>query len=103
MASGTPLDRLARSVKGRGQSAWAQRPPSISLHQGTVDRVDTFNGIVDFLANDPSGLVIPSVRYMRPYTATNTPALGDVVWGLHFGTDMFVMGQHIVPTNIVIP
>lgn len=103
MASGSPLDRLARSVRRGGQSAWTQRTPSLSLHQGTVNRVDTFNGIVDFLANDPSDLVIPSVRYIQPYTASNTPQLNDVVWGMHFGTDMFILGQHHVPTNIVIP
>lgn len=99
-----PMARLARSIKQQGSStAWAPRQQQISLHQGTVNAVDTFNSHVDFLTNDPSGLIIPAVRYIQPYTTTNPPTDGDIVWAMHFGTDMFIMGQHIVPPNIVIP
>ncbi len=101
--SGDPFARLARNIKGTSSTAWAPRQQKMSMHQGTVNRVDTFSGIVDFLTNDPSGLVIPTVRYIQPYTSTNSPTVGDVVWGLHFGADMFVLGQHIVPPNFITP
>lgn len=103
MASGNSIDRLARSVKRNGQPAWLPRAPQMSLHQGTVNSVDLFNGIVGFQFNDPSGLVLPGVRFMQSYSATNLPAVGHVVWAQHFGTDLIVLGQHVVPANIVIP
>lgn len=98
-----PFARLARNIKGTSSTAWAPRQQQLSFHQGTINAVNAFDGVADFLTNDPSGLVIPAVRYIQPYTATNTPSVGDVVWGLHFGTDMLIMGQHIVPPNIIIP
>lgn len=101
--SGSPLDRLARNIKRTNSTAWAPRPQQMTMHLGTVNAVDLFNGVADFLTNDPSGLVIPAVRYLQPYTADNVPSLGDVVWGMHFGTDMMIMGRHIVPANLVIP
>jgi hypothetical protein len=101
--SNDPLARLARNIKRTNSTAWAPRPPQITMHQGTVNAVNAFNGVADFLTNDPSGLVIPAVRYIQPYSATNTPSVGDVVWAMHFGTDMLIMGQHIVPTNFVTP
>lgn len=101
--SGNPIDRLARNIKRTSSTAWAPRDQQVSLHQGTINAVNTFNGVADFLANDPSGLVIPSVRYMHPYTLTSPPAVGDVVWAMHFGTDMLIVGQHYVPANIIIP
>lgn len=103
MASGSAIDRLARSVKNGGAPSWLPRPPQISLHQGTVNSVDLFNGIVGFQFNDPSGLVLPGVRFMQSYTPENPPAVGHVVWAQHFGTDLIVLGQHVVPANIVIP
>lgn len=98
-----PLARLARNIKRTNASAWGPRPQTMTMHQGTVNAVDTFNSVADFQTNDPSGLVIPAVRYIQPYSATTTPSVGDVVWAMQFGTDMLIMGQHIVPTNIVIP
>ncbi|HEY2088692.1 MAG TPA: hypothetical protein VGH54_22055 [Mycobacterium sp.] len=68
-----------------------------------MNAVDLFNGIVSFQFNDPSGLVLPGVRFMQSYSATNHPAVGHVVWAQHFGTDLIVLGQHHVPNNIVIP
>lgn len=95
--SGSPLDRLARNIKRTNSTAWSPRPPQLTLHQGVINAVDTFNGHADFMTNDPTGLVIPAVRYIQPYTATNTPTVGDVAWAMHFGTDILIMGQHVVP------
>jgi hypothetical protein len=71
------------------------------MHQGTLTRVDTLNGIVDFQFPDPSGLILPSVRYIQPYTADSPPSVGDVVWAQHYGTDVLVMGRHAVPNGFV--
>lgn len=101
--SGSPLDRLARNIKRTNSTAWSPRAPQFSMHQGTVNAVDTFNGFVDFGLNDPSGLVVPSVRYLQSYSADNPPTVGDVVWAQHFGTDLLVLGQHLVPPNFVTP
>jgi hypothetical protein len=101
--SGNPLDRLARNIKRTSSTAWSPRSQQMAMHQGTVNAVDTFNGHADFMTNDPSGLVVPSVRYLQPYTSTNTPSVGDVVWAMHFGTDLLIIGQHIVPVSVVIP
>jgi hypothetical protein len=101
--AGDPLARLARNIKRTSSTAWAPRPQQMSMHLGTINSVNTFNGVADFLTNDPSGLVIPSVRYIQPYTATNPPVVGDNVWMQHFGTDVLILGQHIVPQNFIIP
>jgi hypothetical protein len=97
------IDRLARSVQRGGSSGWVPRAPQLTLHQGTVTDVDTFGGVVGFQINDPSGLVVPAVRYLQAYSATNPPTAGDIVWAHHYGTDLLVLGQHVVPPNIVIP
>lgn len=101
--SGSPLDRLARNIKRTNSTAWSPRAPQMSIHQGTVNFVDTFNSLVDFGLNDPSGLVVPSVRYLQPYTSTNKPSVGDVAWAMHFGSDLLVIGQHVVPLATVTP
>jgi hypothetical protein len=101
VVSHAAIDRLARSVKRGDSPAWVPRPPQVSMYQGFVTRVDTFNGIVDFQMNDPSGLVLPGVRYLQPYLPTRLPNIGDVVWAQHFGTDVIILGQHIVPNSIV--
>ena len=103
MASRTIIDQFARAAKRGDQPAWIPRSPQVSMYQGFVTRVDNFNGIVDFEMNDPSGLVLPGVRFLQPYTATRTPGVGDVVWAQHFGTDIVILGQHVVPNSIVIP
>jgi hypothetical protein len=101
--SGSPLDRLARNIKRTNSAAWSPRAQQATFHQGTVNAVDTFNGHIDFGLNDPSGLVVPAVRYLQSYSATNPPSVGDIVWAQHFGTDLLILGQHVVPANIVIP
>lgn len=105
MATGSTIDQLARAIKRSNTStpAWLPRPPQVSIHQGTLTRVDPFNGIVDFQFPDPSGLVLPAVRYIQPYTAYNPPQVGDVVWAQHSGTDFLIMGQHVVLTGSVTP
>jgi hypothetical protein len=95
--SGSPLDRLARNIKRSNSTAWSPRAQTSTMHQGTVNSVDLFNGHVDFGLNDPSGLVVPAVRYLRAYSAVNPPTVGDVVWAQHFGTDLLILGQHVVP------
>jgi hypothetical protein len=104
MASGTSLERLARAIKRSNTStpAWLPRGPQVTMHQGTVTRVDTYNGVVDFQFPDPSGLIVPSVRFIQPYTTDNPPLVGDVVWAQHYGTDFLVMGQHMVLGGTVV-
>lgn len=102
MASGPALDRLARAVKGNNP-AWLPRAPQLTLHQGTVTGVDLGNGVVNFQFADPSGLIVPGVRFLQSYTATSVPEVGHVVWMSMYGTDPMVLGQHILPTNFVVP
>lgn len=97
------IDQLARAAKTGDRPAWVPRPPNFSMHQGAVSRVDNFNGIVDFEANDPSGLIIPGVRVMQSYTPDNPPGVGHVVWGGLIGNQFVILGQHVVPNSIVIP
>jgi hypothetical protein len=75
----------------------------MSFYQGTVNRVDIFNGVVDWEANDPSGLVLSDVRVLQAYSPTNLPGVGHVAVGVHVGTDFYILGQHVVPNSIVIP
>jgi hypothetical protein len=98
------IARLARNIKRGGTSTgWVQRAPTTSLHMGTVGTVDPFNGIVDFAYNDPSNQVQSGVRFLQAYTPDNLPATGHTVWAVHTGTDLIVLGQHVVPTSVVIP
>jgi hypothetical protein len=102
--SSSALDRLARNIKRTNSTAWSPRSQTSTLHQGTVNAVDVFNGHVDFGLTDPSGLVVPAVRYLQAYSTANPPSVGDVVWAQHFGTDILILGQHVVPANaLVIP
>lgn len=103
MASRNIIDQLARAAKRGDQSAWTPRLPTMSFYQGTVNRVDNFNGVVDFETNDPSGLVLPSVRVLQAYSPDNLPGVGHVAVGVHVGTDFYILGQHVVPNSIVIP
>lgn len=98
------IARLARNIKRGGSSTgWVQRAPQTSMHMGTVNSVDLFNGVVDFGYNDPSGQVQSGVRFLQAYGPDNPPAAGHTVWAYHTGTDLVVLGQHVVPTSIVIP
>lgn len=103
MATGNPIDRAARAIKKANSTspAWVQRSQKMSMHQGTLTRVDTYNGVADFQFPDPGGLIVPSVNYIRPYTDTNIPQVGHVVWGIHNGTDFMIWGQHQVLNGFV--
>jgi hypothetical protein len=68
----------------------------MSMHQGTLTRVDTFNGVVDFQFPDPNGLILPSVRFVQAYSPEHLPEAGDVVWAHLVGTDFMVWGQHVI-------
>lgn len=96
------IDRLARHVKRADQPAWLPRAPQVTLHQGVLSAVDLGRNTVQFQFNDPSGLVLPGVRYLQAYSPSNPPQAGDVVWAHHFGTDFLVLGQHVVPTSTVV-
>jgi hypothetical protein len=97
MATGSAVDRAARAIKRANTTspAWVQRRQQVSMHQGTLTRVDVFNGVADFQFPDPGGLIVPSVNYVRPYSDSNPPSVGDVVWGMHNGTDFMIWGQHV--------
>lgn len=98
------IARLARNIKRGGTSTgWVQRAPTTTMHMGTVGTVDQFNGVVDFNYNDPSNATQTGVRYIQPYSANTAPTAGDTVWAIHTGTDLVVLGQHIVPTPVVTP
>jgi hypothetical protein len=99
--SGSPLDRLARSVKRGDQPAWIPRPPTATMYQGFVNSVNTFRGTIGFEFNDPSGLVLPAVRFLQAYTPDNPPAPGHVVWVQHTGTDLLVLGRHALTDDSV--
>lgn len=103
MASEASIARLARRVSRTDSSpAWVPRTPHLTLHQGTLSTVDVGTNTAHFAFNDPSGLVVPGVRYLQAYSPTNPPQAGDIVWAQHYGTDMLILGQHIVPNSTVI-
>lgn len=103
MASGSDLSRLGRAIKSSGNPAWLPRVPQISWHQGTIMGVDHGNGVADFQFADPSGLVVPAVRYLQAYTPTNLPQVEHTVWLQMYGTDPMIMGQHVFPVNFLTP
>lgn len=102
MLSDQARDRLARAIRGGSTPAWTPRQPQLSMHQGTLSGVDLGRGVVDFEFPDPGGLIVPSVRYLQPYTDANPPVAGDVVWAGHFGSDLVIFGRHHIPTGTVI-
>lgn len=102
--SGSAVDIFARAIAGSGttSSAWTNRAQQVSFHQGTLTRVDPFNGIVDFQLPDPSAPVVPAVKYIQTYSAINLPSIGDVVHIVHTGTDVVVLGQHLSLNGFVL-
>ena len=98
------IARLARNIKRPGNSTgWVQRQPQMSLHMGTVGTVDQFNNVADFNYNDPSNTTQAGVRVLLPYPTGVSPTEGDTVIAIHTGTDMWIIGQHVVPTPVVTP
>jgi hypothetical protein len=102
VASNSAIDRFARAARGRGDVSWTPRQPQLSMHQGTLSAVDLGRGVVDFAFPDPNGLIVPSVRFLQPYTDTNPPVAGDVVWAGHFGSDLVIFGRHHIPTGTIV-
>src|ERR1700744_6485320 len=90
------VSRAARAAKKAGttNSARIPRGQQMSLHQGTLTRVDAFNGVADFQFPDPNGLIVPSVSFVQPYADLSQAQIGHVVWALHTGTDIMILGQH---------
>lgn len=103
MATGSAIDRAARAIKraNNTSTAWTPRPSQLTVHMGTLTRVDPFNGVADFAFPDPSVPIIQSVSYLQPYSATNTPSIGDVVIAHAYGNGFMIMGQHIVLNGTV--
>lgn len=102
LAHSFAIDRLARHVSRGDTPAWMPRAPRVTLHKGLLADVDLGRSTVQFAFNDPSGLVLPGVRFLQAYSDTNPPRTGDVVWAQHFGTDLMVIGRHVVPTSTVV-
>jgi hypothetical protein len=75
----------------------------MALHQLTVTHVDVFSGVVGVQFPDPSGTIVSGVRFMQSYGPGNPPQVGHTVWAHQYGTDLLVVGQHIIPTNFVTP
>lgn len=103
MTTNLILSRLARWITRGNTLPQVPRTPQLALHQLTVTHVDTFSGVVGVQFPDPSGFIVQGVRFMQSYTPDNPPSVGDTVWAHQFGTDLLVVGQHIVPTNFITP
>jgi hypothetical protein len=70
---------------------------------GTIAASDINTNTAHFQFDDPSGLIVPGVRVIQAYGAGNQPAIGHTVWAFHNGTDLMILGQHVIPTNTIIP
>jgi hypothetical protein len=103
MSTGSAINRAARAIKKAGNTnpAWINRSQTVSMHQGTLTRVDVYNGVADFQFPDPNGLVVPSVNIIRPYTSAADAQVGHVVWGVNVGTDFMILGQHLSLNGLV--
>jgi hypothetical protein len=103
MATGSAVARAARAIKNANttNTAWMTRSGVLTVHMGTLTRVDPFNGVADFQFPDPSVPIVQSVSYIQPYSSTNSPSVGDVVIAHQFGNGFMIMGQHIVLNGLV--
>jgi hypothetical protein len=77
------------------------RPPQLSLHMGTIAAVDLGNNTVHWAFNG-SDVVQGGIRFLQAYSDANPPQVGDVAWAQHNGTDLLVLGRHIIPNSTVI-
>lgn len=96
------LDDLARQLARSDSSVRVPRSPSISWHQGTLTAIDPSTNTADYQHNG-SGIIIPGVRYLQSYTPNNPPSIGDIVWMQQHGSDVLIIGRHVVPNSLVIP
>lgn len=101
----TAIARAARRTSRGNNSSSIRLPrtPQLSLHLGTIAAADTNTNTAHFQFNDPSGLVIPGVRVCQTYGGGFQPAAGHLAWAFHNGTDFMILGQHVIPTNLVAP
>jgi hypothetical protein len=97
------VNRLARVITRGNAPPHVPRAPQMALHQLTVTHVDPFSGVVGVQFPDPSAPVVQGVRFIQAYSPTNTPSVGDAVWVHQYGTDLMVLGQHVVPINFITP
>lgn len=97
--------RLARRMSRGDNSSSIRLPraPQLTMHMGTLAAVDTNTGTAHFAFNDPSGLIVPGVRVLQTYSASHQPEVGDKVWAHHYGTDLLIFAQHLIPNNNVSP
>lgn len=104
-ASDANIARLTRRMARGDNSSSIRLPraPQLSLHMGTLAAVDTNTNTAHFQFNDPSGLIVPGVRVVQAYGGDNQPEVGHTVWAYNYGTDFMIIGQHIIPTNTIIP
>lgn len=95
------LDSFARRiVAGTGEGARVPRQQQMSLHMGTLMDVDPITGTAHFAVNG-SDLVIPGVRYLQAYSPSYSPSPGHKVWAQYTGTDLMILGQHVLPISTV--
>jgi hypothetical protein len=89
-----------RIIAGTGDTARTPRPQQISWHLGELADVDPSTGTAHFSVNG-SSLVIPNVRVLQTYGPGYQPVTGHKVWAQQNGTDLLIMGQHLVPIGTV--
>lgn len=95
--------RLARRVSRGSNSSSIRLPraPQLTMHMGTLAEVDINTNTAHFAFNDPSGLIMPGVPYLQHYSDFHLPEAGDLVLAHQYGTDFFIVAQHLVPNNNV--
>ena len=105
LSIGPAIRKLARSIVQGNTPAQVRRPLTVDIHHLTVTQVDEFSGTVGVQFPDPSGngTIVSGVRVVRPYTSDSPPTAGDIAVVHQYGTEMYVMGQHVVPTNFITP
>ena len=99
--------QLARQIARRiTKPKTVIRPPNTehAMHVLTVTGTNIFNATVDVEFPHPTDpTTVTGVRYVLPYSSTNPPANGHTVVAQQYGTDLWVVGQLLVPVNGIIP
>lgn len=89
---------FARQVARPGNtSAQVVRTPKLSMHQVTVVASDAGTNTAHIQFNGSTD-VVEGIRVIPPYA----PAVGDIAWGFHNGTDFSLWGRHEIPNSTVI-
>jgi hypothetical protein len=97
--------KLARRIVQGNTPAQVRRPLTVDIHHLTVTQVDVFSGTVGVQFPDPSGngTEVSAARVVQPYTTDHPPLAGDIAVVHQYGTELYVMGQHVVPVNFITP